>query len=159
MTFPLAIAQANSPDNRMRIGIVSSVVPFDIDVSGEPVHNPGVVDRSFGFAVGDVVALLREGQTWLVLGKIWGTSLPRQQAGSVNMTATAASSVSVPVVFATPFRAVPSVATNINSGSGSVAGWISRGIGVTTTGFTLFIAGASNTFTVPVQWQAQEMTQ
>lgn len=159
MTFPQQIAQSNAPDNRMRIGTVSSVNPLQVSIQGEPVINPGVVDRSFGFTVGDVVALLRQDQTWLVLGRVWGSAFPQAQAGTVDITVAAATSATVAVVFARPFATPPAVATNINSGSGIVTAWQSRAIGVTTTGFNLTIFGTSTSFTVPVQWQAQEMTQ
>jgi hypothetical protein len=52
------------------------------------------------------------------------------------------------------------VSTNINNATASTAGWQSRAFGVTTSGFTLFVFGASSTWTnIDVQWQAQIQTQ
>jgi hypothetical protein len=66
-----------------------------------------------------------------------------------------ATSATLAVTFRNPFLAVPIVTTNINSGSGSTAGWDSRAFGITTTGFTIFVFGSVNTWSnVGVQWQA-----
>ncbi len=159
MTFPLAIAQANAPDNRMRIGTVSSVSPFEVNVQGEVVRNPGVIDRSSGFTVGDVVALLRQDQTWLVFGRIWGTTFPQYQSGWVPVTVTANTSATGPLVFARPFANPPAVTVNLNSAPGATAGWGIRAINITTTGFTWFIFGTSSTFTIDASWTATERTQ
>lgn len=160
MTLPDAIQNALPPDDKLRIGVVTSVHPTTVNIEGTDV--PVGFLSSYTPIVGDVVAVLRQDQTWLGLGRTTDPatgSSPQSQAGSVDMTAAAATLVTTPVVFATPFRSTPSVATNLASGSGSVVGWISRATGVTNTGFTLYISGAANSFTVPVQWQAQEMTQ
>ena len=58
-----------------------------------------------------------------------------------------------------PFRAAPAVSTNIDNGAGATAGWGSRALNITATGFTIFIFGASSSFTASVYWQAQELTQ
>jgi hypothetical protein len=112
--------------------------------------------------VGDVVALLRQDATWLILGRTTDPdtgTYPSVQAGSTDITVAAATSGSATVTFATPFRTAPAVSTNIATAPGTSTGWDSRGINVTTTGFTIFITGPANSFTVPVHWQAQEMTQ
>lgn len=160
MTLPEAVQQVLPPDDNMRIGTVVSVYPLVVDIEGTLA--PVGCLSSYGPIIGDAVALLRQDSTWLALGRPTSPRTgryPQFQAGTVDMTAAAAASVVTAVVFAVPFATVPSVATNINSGSGAVAGWGSRAISVGTTGFNLFIFGAANTFTVPVQWQAQEMTQ
>jgi hypothetical protein len=159
MTFPQQIAQSNAPDNRLRIGTVSRVNPLLVGIQGEDVVNPGVIDRSFGFQVGDVVALLRQDQTWLVFGRVWSSAFPQAQAGTISISLVASGSFVQHVDFARPFLTIPSVSTNMNTGVGPSAGWGSRAINVTTTGFDIFIFGTAGTFTAVMQWQAQEMTQ
>lgn len=67
----------------------------------------------------------------------------------------AVTSKTVAVSFATAFAAAPNVHCNINSGSGVTANWHARAINISTTGFTMFCFGPSNTWTnVPVQWTA-----
>lgn len=113
--------------------------------------------------LGDNVAVLRQDQTWLILGKTTSAEStdpgPVLQAGEVVMTVTAATGATANVVFARPFTRIPAVATNLASGAGPTNGWVSRAFAITTTGFTMFIFGASSTFTTAVQWQAQEYTQ
>lgn len=160
MTLPEAITEALPPDDRMRIGTVLTRFPTTVDVQGTAVAASPLA--SYLPIVGDTVAMIRQDATWLILGRTTRQDTggwPQYQAGTVDMTAVATNVVTTPVVFATAFRSVPAVATNINSGSGSVVGWISRATSVSVTGFTLYIAGGVNSFTVPVQWQAQEMTQ
>jgi hypothetical protein len=160
MTLPEAITDALPPDDNLRMGVVATVHPLTVNVQGTPV--PAGALSSYTPIVGDPVALFRQDSTWLCLGRTTSPvtgSFPQFEAGTADITVAAATSGSVAVVFAIPFRTLPAVATNINSGSGSVGGWISRAIGITTTGFTISISGAINSFTVPVQWQAQEMTQ
>lgn len=69
MTFPDAITEALPPDDRMRIGIVTQSAPLAVDVQGASVMAPGVLNFAH-FSVGDTVALLRQDQSWLVLGSI-----------------------------------------------------------------------------------------
>lgn len=69
MTFPAAITDALPPDDRLRIGVVSQVAPLEVDVEGTPVRTPGVLNWA-NFSVGDTVALLRQDQSWLVLGVV-----------------------------------------------------------------------------------------
>lgn len=68
------------------------------------------------------------------------------------------STVQVNVNFPTVFPSPPHVMTNINSGSGTVARWISRAMNITTTGFTFFAfaptATANTPNNVPFQWIA-----
>lgn len=59
------------------------------------------------------------------------------------------------VTFVTPFPTVPSVLTNINSGSGATANWHSRAISITTTGFSYFVFGPSATWVnISCEWVA-----
>lgn len=159
MTFPSAIADLNAPDNRMRIGIVSSIAPLMVNVQGTdfPVGRAA----SFFPNLGETVAIMRQDGTWMIMDRTQGPAdaTVKFQAGAISTNLAAATSALVPVVFAAPYAAIPSVATNISSGSGLLSGWGSRAINVTTTGFTVFAFGAAATTTLPVQWQAQEMTQ
>jgi len=162
MTLPEAIQDVLPPDDRMRVGIIDSVAPVTVNVQGTSL--PGHAVGSYTPVVGDNVAVLRQDQTWLILGKTSSADNtatgPVFQSGSVIVVVVAATSATAVVTFARPFTRLPAIATNINSGSGSVAGWGSRAIGVSTTGFTAFIFGAApGTINVDVQWQAQEYTQ
>lgn len=67
MTFPDAITKALPPDDRLRVGIVSQSSPLEVDVEGTPIRTPGVLGFA-NFSVGDVVSMLRQDQSWLVLG-------------------------------------------------------------------------------------------
>jgi hypothetical protein len=160
MTFPDAIQDAMPPDDNVRIGTVLTRFPTTVDVQGTPVICGALA--SYTPIVGDVVLILRQDSTWCILGRttLPDTGLsPQTQAGVVSMTVAAAGSATVAVVFATPFRAIPAVSTNLDDGTGATSGWGSRAFNITTTGFTLFIFGSVSSFTKNVYWQAQELTQ
>lgn len=152
----------------VRIGTVDSIDPLVVSAQGVPFEDVGVLD---GYApqAGDSVALLGQSSevgsdpaSWLLLGRVvpGGTVLGDAiQAGTSNITVTAATSGTLAIVFARPYSTAPSVSANINSGAGATASWQSRAINVSNVGFTLFIFGPSSTFTAPVQWQAQPRTQ
>jgi hypothetical protein len=77
------------------------------------------------------------------------------QKGLVNIVHTpAATSKQVAVVFPQAFTTAPIVNANFMAAPGGSAGWICRAINVTTTGFTIYTAGASNTWTADVGWIA-----
>jgi len=78
------------------------------------------------------------------------------QAGKVQVSASAVSSVSTNVTFPEQFASIPAVFTNINSGSGSIAQWATRAITITSSGFTMFSFSTSNaTFSnIDHQWVA-----
>lgn len=160
MTLPEAISDALPPDDNMRIGVVLTRFPTTVDVQGQAV--PAGALASYTPIVGDTVLLFRQDSTWCILGRTtsFDTGLsPQFQAGVFTMVVTAATSATQAIVFATPFRAVPAVSTNIDHGTGASSGWGSRAFNITTTGFTIFLFGSSTTFTAPVYWQAQELTQ
>lgn len=161
MTFPEAIANQMPPDDRLRIGIVTNVSPVRVSVQG--VELPGNAVGSYTPVLGDNVAVLRQDNTWLVLGKTSssdiGSTGPVLQAGQIIMSVSAATSATANVTFIRPFTRTPAVATNINDGSAGVSGWSSRAFNITTTGFIAFIYGSVSTFNTPVQWQALEYTQ
>lgn len=80
-------------------------------------------------------------------------------AGSVAVSFTAQTSFTLAVTFPQAFATVPAVMTNINTGSGVTSHWSSRAIGVTTSGFTIFVysdtgAAAQTWASIPVQWIA-----
>jgi hypothetical protein len=82
------------------------------------------------------------------------------QSDTVSISFTAQTSFQQSVTFPTayPVGTMPAVTTNIASGAGATSGWTSRAIGVTRTGFTLFVnrgdtTGAAQTWaSIPVQW-------
>jgi hypothetical protein len=164
-----AVHNAVGQPSSVRIGIIESIEPPVVTAQGIPFDDVGFLD-GYVPVVGDSVALLgqcseagSDPASWLALGKVVPSAdvvtPDMAQAGTINMTVTAATSATQGITFAAPYDVAPSVSGNINSGAGSTSGWNARAINVTTTGFTLFIFGASSTFTVPVQWQAQPRTQ
>lgn len=69
MTLPAAITDVLPPDDRVRIGIVSQASPLLVDVQGAGIVAPGVLNYA-QFTAGDVVALIRQDQSWLVMGTV-----------------------------------------------------------------------------------------
>lgn len=55
------------PGNGIRTGKVLSLNPLVLDVGGGRVEDAG---RLVDVAVGDIVAVMRQGQTWLALGRV-----------------------------------------------------------------------------------------
>lgn len=155
--LPAQVKKSTASDNRIRIGIGQA--DGSVRVQGQRIAAGYLGGEPFD--AGDPVALVRQDKTWLVLGKIYPslTDAIMMQAGFINVTVTAATSATLGVLFDRPFASPPAVALTINSGAGSTAGWSSRAINITTTGFTIFLFGTSSTFTVPVGWQAQAVTQ
>lgn len=113
--------------------------------------------------VGDLVVIHRGLGGWTCLGVAQTSNAPRIQRGTVLASNAAATSFSVAVTFPQPFSAVPSVTTDINSGSGSLRYWQSRANSVTAAGFSLFLlttdaaAGAIDWSSVPVSWIATDL--
>lgn len=72
MTSPRGLVQAVTnampPDNGMRVGKVASLSPLKINVGGGLL--PAGVLGSYTPSLRDTVALIRQDQTWLVLGTI-----------------------------------------------------------------------------------------
>lgn len=73
-TFPKAIKASVPPDNELVIGTVGSIpiagtpgTVLTVNVRGGTVTNPGRLSN-VGVDVGDVVALLRQNGTWLIMG-------------------------------------------------------------------------------------------
>jgi len=65
--------------------------------------------------------------------------------GSTTMSFTTLSSFTAVVNFGFTFPSTPTVMTNIDSGTGAAARWISRAITITTTNFTMFVHSADAT--------------
>lgn len=171
MTQPNQVAAASvdtqPSDNELAIGTITSLNPLTVDRGGGPVNQPGVLDsaRAVPLEVGDVVAMIREKGTWLILGKNSANTdaqFPLMQAGEASITFVALTSFTQSVSFATAFSSAPAVSCNISSGSGTTAQWHVRAISITAIGFVIFAftAGAAGSWTgVPVGWQAQARTQ
>jgi len=166
MSLPQKIAQAMPSDNGLVIGTIATLNPLTVNVRGGIVNNPGLLDdsRPIPLQVGDTVALLRQDQTWLMLGAVSAGSVaqyPLMQAGQALLSFTAQTSATLAVVFSVPFQSTPSVVATIASGSGNANLWFVRVTSVTTLGFTILVSAAlANTWTnFPVHWQAQVMTQ
>lgn len=68
MTFPQKIVEAMPSDNEMVIGTVVSGTPLTVNVRGGNIK-PGRLSTT-GLSAGDPVALIREGETWLALGRM-----------------------------------------------------------------------------------------
>ncbi len=162
-TLAQAITSVLPPDDRMRIGVVTSVVPPVVLVQGSEV--PASSLSPYTPIIGDTVAMIRQDAVWVMLGRttdqLTGMS-PQSQAGAVSASVVAATSFSTTVTFQIPWPTglIPVVVTNIDSGSGTTAGWISRAINISETAFTLFASGGSTTFSnIEIQWLAREKTQ
>lgn len=85
-----------------------------------------------------------------------GGALAGFQKGSQPVSFATATTASVNLTFTVGrFTSTPNVHTNIASGSSVAAGWNSRAINVTTSGFTLLLFGPSTAWSsIPVQWTA-----
>lgn len=91
-----------------------------------------------------------------------GTSITNLQnwsrRGTVLFTFTAQSAATAVVNFGFVFPGTPTVMTNIDSGVGAAARWISRAITISATEFTLFVHAADATTDtwsdIPVSWFA-----
>lgn len=155
MTSPATLRGTYPPDTGLRIGLASidtTTGEVTVLVSGKVV-SCGYVDPR-GFIEGAPVALLRGESSWLALGVTLAQPMAAE-VGQELISFTTQTSFTVAVTFDRTFPSVPHVFTNITSGAGSTAGWGSRAISVTQTGFTLFVFGSSSTWaSVPVDWFA-----
>lgn len=86
--------------------------------------------------------------------RVNGLPVLRGESNWTLLTVTATTSVTLAVTFATAFPGRPNVVCNVHSAAGQTAQWHARAFNVTTTGFTIFIFGPSNTFTVEIMWLA-----
>lgn len=116
-----------------------------------PGGNAGLDVDLYRFVVNTVAVLKTDNDFWILEHKV-----ARSESGNVSFTFTSQTSQTFVVTFGTPFPSAPNmVDTDINSGSGSTAGWNSRAFNITATGFTLFVFGSVSTWTnVQVLWMA-----
>lgn len=128
-----------APDNGLRVGKVVQVVPLIVNVAGGMVEGAGSLAS---VAVGDSVSLMRQGQTWLVLGVVspaaaqWGT-LPGLR-GSVSLQFTNAATTRV-VTFPTPLPRAPAVVgCNLASAAGPTLRVSGRAYAATPTQLTIY---------------------
>lgn len=159
MTLPDAIHDAMPSDNRLRVGTVLRTFPTVVDVQGAQV--PAGSLASYNPRSGDVVTLLRQEGTWLILGlntSPTSGAYPSFQAGYVAVSVTAATSNTGTKTFEIPFRNPPAVTIGLSSAPGATSQWHVRAINITETGFTWFIFGPSSTFTIDASWIALERT-
>lgn len=84
-----AVDDVLPPDNELVMGVVTSGNPLAVSVRG---GNPAGVGRlsTTGLTAGDNVALIREGGTWLALGKMISGSAGGLGLTSLNMSAASA---------------------------------------------------------------------
>jgi hypothetical protein len=96
-------------------------------------------------ALGGVDDRLATGETTLASLRDQVTALrASKQTGIETLSFTNRNNHTHAVVFDTPYAAEPIVNTNIRSGAGATARWISRAITITPQGFTLFVFSASS---------------
>lgn len=160
MTLPDAITDALPPDDRMRIGTITSVNPTIVTVQGSEISASPV--NTVNLNVGDTVAVLRQDASWLILGEPIPPAsgiFPMYQSGYFDVTVTASTSATGTITFARPFRNPPAMAVNLNSAPGATSTWHIRAINITTTDFLYFIFGPSSTFTIAASFTATERTQ
>lgn len=144
----LAGAIANlPPGSGIRVGTVKSLNPLKIDVGGGNVEKAGTL--AF-LRTGDVVACMRQGQTWLVLGVVWpaqyNIGAPTVSRGTVAVTVTASATSAVTAhtgLWSAP-TAPAFVLTNMIAKPGGSANWWVAGLNPTTNGFTSAAYGPAN---------------
>lgn len=56
-------------NNNIRVGVVTATSPLEVSLNGGRVMTPGRL-ASYTPGVGDIVAMVRQDSTWLVLGEI-----------------------------------------------------------------------------------------
>lgn len=109
MNLAQAISGAMPPDNGLRIAKVKSTSPLTVSVQGVEIQS-GLLANYYP-RVGDVVAVFREGDTWLVLGRV----IPPGQAGPKRATSglTVASGFSLLEFIATKTETTCSIWINV----------------------------------------------
>lgn len=90
--LPYAVQDGRALDNGIRVGTVTSVSPLTVDVSGGTISKIGVLG-SARLAVGMVVSLIRENESWLVLGdNVSSADVSGQAASKVGSATTSTAS-------------------------------------------------------------------
>lgn len=147
--------------NGLRTATVSSLVPLTLSMNGGNFSSGVGVVGSYTPKVGDTVAVFRQDSAWLILGATNGDSglWPRNQVtGQTLVSLTAVASFTMSVPYGASFPIAPAVVTNIDSGSGTTARWVSRAINAGPSSFTLFVFSADAVVgtwsNIPVSWVA-----
>lgn len=162
-----AVQNAVGQPASVRMGVVESLDPVVITVQGTTFDDLGFLD-GYTPVEGDTVALLGQSSeagsdpaSWLVLGKVQNGVAEPMQAGVVLFSFTAVTNSFQDVDFEQPYSEPPSVVATIASLSGTANLWFVRVANVSTTGFRVGVsASLANTWVnIPVNWQAQPVTQ
>jgi hypothetical protein len=118
-TLADAVEDALPSDNELVIGVVTSGNPLTVTVRGGTPEGVGRLSTT-GLAAGDNVALIREGATWLSLGKmIAGT------ATGLGLTGLSASAASSTLALTAVEQDIPgtTITFTTSSPSASVVAW------------------------------------
>ena len=144
---------------RLRTGTVTTVNAdgtLDITMS-DGVLLPGVNKLATAYApAGAVVQIVVFRGAMLVIGAVGsgGALGAMTKTGTVTTGPSAVTFFTQVVNFGVTFPAVPNVHINMNSSAGPTANWHYRAYNITTTSYTLYSFGPSNTFSAPYQWTA-----
>ena len=104
-SFNAAIVDRMPSDNEMIIGTVTNTNPLTVAVRGGTVYSPGVLN-SYIPNLNEVVVLIREGATWLVLGAATSATAGARPVVNINEAATAQASGNPAYTNVTNFRAL-----------------------------------------------------
>jgi hypothetical protein len=72
-TLANATVGAQPPDDGMRFGVVATINPLTVDITGGLI--PAGIQGGYVPAVGDNVSLIRQDGTWLITGLVGGSSM------------------------------------------------------------------------------------
>lgn len=72
-TLANSVGAALPPDDGLRFGVVATVNPLTVNVTGGLV--PAGIQGSYAPAVGDTVSLIRQDGTWLITGRVGGPEM------------------------------------------------------------------------------------
>jgi hypothetical protein len=106
---------------------------------------------------GSVVQVISLRGSLLVLGVVADRAPMSPQMVKTGSTTTGPSGATLfttAVSFGVTFPAAPNVHVNMNTSAGATANWHVRAYNISTTGFTIYGFGPSNTFSTGIQWTA-----
>jgi hypothetical protein len=72
-TLASAVDSSQPPDDGLRIGIVETINPLTVNITGGPI--PAGIQGSYIPAVGDNVSVIRQDGTWLITGRVGGSEM------------------------------------------------------------------------------------
>ena len=131
----------------MLTGEIVAVSPIEVEIDGITYE----VESLLPVSVGDEVTILQQGASRLVLG----TTEPKIQAGTVDVTFTAEQNSSAAVTFDRAFTATPRITMTVRSVSDDTRSSTLRISTPTTTGFTVLMRLlGTQTDTYAVDWIA-----